>query len=238
MFFLIILAIGITGGFYLALYLQNQIALLAGTAVLFAFLTWLGSGAELLGLLRDWYKETYRKAKLIVEYAPESIPHLYTPQLGFVSLLGEPLNLTRRFIKVGINNNGGRIAKQCKATFQIQSHDDKTRPPSHEPKTLLWENGEVYQDIGINRPEYLFVVLSDSRLGMNDFAKENLFALIGTLETVKMIPFTVIRAQDGFGVGNFIFKLVVVSENGEMVTATFRVVVTTNWQELTMEKIN
>jgi hypothetical protein len=53
----VILAIGFAGGFYLALLLQKQIEILIGAAILFAFLTWLGSGAELLGLLRDIYRQ-------------------------------------------------------------------------------------------------------------------------------------------------------------------------------------
>lgn len=61
--FLGILAVGVMGGYYLALYLQKQFeAILAGVALL-AFLTWLGSGADLLGLLREWYKETKEKEK-------------------------------------------------------------------------------------------------------------------------------------------------------------------------------
>jgi hypothetical protein len=47
----------VAGGFYLATALQRQIKALIGAAVVIGFLTWLGSGADLMGLLRDWYKD-------------------------------------------------------------------------------------------------------------------------------------------------------------------------------------
>ena len=49
--------IGFVGGFYLAVWFQKQIEVLVGAAVVLAVLTWLGSGADFLDLLRDWYKE-------------------------------------------------------------------------------------------------------------------------------------------------------------------------------------
>ena len=59
--FLVILSmsmiISFIGGFYLATFLQNQIEVLIGAAILIAFLTWLGTGADFLGLLREWYRE-------------------------------------------------------------------------------------------------------------------------------------------------------------------------------------
>ncbi len=113
----------------------------------------------------------------------------------------------------------------------------EARRPSQEPKTLLWEGGETYKDIGIRRTEYLHVVLSDSRLGSVVPAEENLFAFVSTPETVKMIPPAFFRAQNGFGVGASDFELVVASESGESSTGIFRVHVTNNWRELTMERI-
>ena len=55
--FLVLLAIGFVIGFAFALYYQNQIPILAATAVSLGFLTWIGSGVDLLGILRQWYAE-------------------------------------------------------------------------------------------------------------------------------------------------------------------------------------
>jgi len=237
LFYFIVFVIGLSGGFYIALYLQNQIALLAGMAILFAFLTWLGSGTDLIVIVREWYKETYTKPRLRINYSPQDNPHLYTPEIEMVSASGERLAVMRRFLKVGIENEGSLVAKRCKATLQVIRSDENVRGPSTEPKNLRWENGGIYQDIGINRSEYLHVVLSDTRLGNAIPATENIFALVSTPDTVNMHPFNMIRAQDGFGVGDTDFDLIITSESGELVRATFRVHVTDNWQELNMEII-
>lgn len=235
--FIIVFVVGVAGGFYIALYLQDQIALLAGAAVLFAFLTWLGSGAELLGLLREWHKEKLEKVVFTLEYSPHDNPHLYAPTLELLTVTGQRINVSRKFLKVGVMNNGGKVAKQCKATLQIKTSPPNMRAPSQEPKVLLWENGQNYQDIGIARPEYLHVVLSDSRLGTINVTERNLLALVSTPDTVRMIPPNIIRAQDGFDRGDFDFELIVTCESGETLKATLRVHVT-NWQDLAMERVN
>jgi antibiotic biosynthesis monooxygenase (ABM) superfamily enzyme len=55
--FLVILGIGFAAGFYLSNYFQNQIQVLVGAAIVIAVLTWMGSGTDILGLLRDWFRE-------------------------------------------------------------------------------------------------------------------------------------------------------------------------------------
>ncbi|MGA9150168.1 MAG: hypothetical protein WBZ36_06305 [Candidatus Nitrosopolaris sp.] len=62
--FLLCGGIGFAGGFYLAVAFQRQIEVLVGAAIVLAVLTWLGSGAELLGLLRDWYKEQREQERI------------------------------------------------------------------------------------------------------------------------------------------------------------------------------
>ena len=58
-----ILIVGFTGGFYLATALQKQIEALIGAAVILAILTWIGTGADFLGLLREWWKEKKEEEK-------------------------------------------------------------------------------------------------------------------------------------------------------------------------------
>src|SRR2546428_1399634 len=61
---LVLLTIGLAGGFVIATTLQGQLALLVYLVVAFAFLSWLGSGADLIGLVNHWYegrKEEERK---------------------------------------------------------------------------------------------------------------------------------------------------------------------------------
>jgi hypothetical protein len=66
-----LLFIGGAGGFYLSLFLQKislemKINALLPAAIAFAILGWIGSGADILGLLREMYKE-YQEEKKIPE---------------------------------------------------------------------------------------------------------------------------------------------------------------------------
>jgi hypothetical protein len=49
--------VGIFLGYSLALYLQNNALLLAGIAIALAAVTWIGSGTDIMGLLREMWKE-------------------------------------------------------------------------------------------------------------------------------------------------------------------------------------
>lgn len=75
---LAILALGFAGGLFLALFYQGQAVILAGAAIVLAFLTWLGSGADLMGLLREIYKEGKDEEKRTKRAVYESVE----PQLS------------------------------------------------------------------------------------------------------------------------------------------------------------
>ena len=63
LFYGLLIAIGFAGRFYFSNALQKQITVLLGAAVVVGFLTWIGSGADLVGLLREWYKERRKKKR-------------------------------------------------------------------------------------------------------------------------------------------------------------------------------
>ena len=64
LFYGLLIAIGFAGRFYFSNALQKQITVLLGAAVVVGFLTWIGSGADLVGLLREWYKERHEEEKI------------------------------------------------------------------------------------------------------------------------------------------------------------------------------
>jgi hypothetical protein len=71
--FLLLVGIGFAAGFYTAVALQKQIEVLISAAIVLAVLTWIGSGADLLGLLSEWYKDQReqrekRRTELIEHY--------------------------------------------------------------------------------------------------------------------------------------------------------------------------
>ena len=67
--FIVILGIGFSAGFYLSNYLQNQIQVLIGAAIVLAVLTWIGSGTDILGLLRDWVREKREERIPVLAFA-------------------------------------------------------------------------------------------------------------------------------------------------------------------------
>lgn len=111
LYFLAAIVIAFAGGFYLAVLLQGNVQILIGVAIIFAFLTWLGSGAELLGLLRDWYRQKTEEEK--------------TPILKFAGLFKneEPAY----FVKVEMTKGEGK-AEACEGFLFIEGTDINNIP--------------------------------------------------------------------------------------------------------------
>jgi hypothetical protein len=64
--FATLFGIGFSAGFYTSNFLQKQIEVLIGAAVVLAILTWVGSATDLLGLLRDWLREKRQEERVPV----------------------------------------------------------------------------------------------------------------------------------------------------------------------------
>lgn len=56
-FLLFVIPLSFAGGFYFSTLLQGQNQVLSIVAIIIAFLTWLGSGADFIGLFREWMKD-------------------------------------------------------------------------------------------------------------------------------------------------------------------------------------
>ncbi len=97
------------GGFYLATILQKQIEVLIGAAIIIAFLSWIGSGTDFIGLIREWYKDKQdRKSKGDLEF-------------------GKPIKITKNsitfyFIEV-INKRPNTFVRQCKGSLNINKYN-------------------------------------------------------------------------------------------------------------------
>jgi hypothetical protein len=95
--FLLLVGIGFAGGFYTAVALQKQIEVLVGAAIVLAVLTWIGSGADLLNLLREWYKDRREQ---------ETIPSLVFD--GFYKKKNKTFPKEDYFIKVSREGGEGK----------------------------------------------------------------------------------------------------------------------------------
>jgi hypothetical protein len=172
-----------------------------------------------------------------IEFDPEDHDQ-YTPELIVeeASLVGKP-RLERKFLKVAVRNLGLGVAQQCKATLQVLTKDERMIIPSGEPKELRWESGTTRQDIGaVNGRERVVLVLSDSRIGAST---GNRFAYVCTPGWLESNPLGLFRNQDGMGLGDFEFYLLVTeSRTGHQYGAKFRVRVTENWRKLSMARLS
>jgi hypothetical protein len=110
---LVLLGIVGTGGFYLALYLQDQLHILVAVAIVIAFLTWFGSGADIMGLLREWYKD-----KQAEKFRPKfDIKHeIWEHNHPLHTASGDIRVLTLKVDNVG----GGQTVKNCSARIEIK----------------------------------------------------------------------------------------------------------------------
>ena len=128
-YILVIFAVGFMAGFYLSTHMLGQVNLLLAVAIIFVFLMWFGSGAEILGLLRDWYREACINPQLSIEYGKErDIFYLEADIIDSnMNIIGK-----RKYQKICVKNLGG-VARNCKAKLRI-INGDSTITPSKDSK--------------------------------------------------------------------------------------------------------
>jgi hypothetical protein len=234
-----LLGIGILGGFYLYALLQNQIQVLIPATVVLVFLTWLGSGADFLGLLREWYKDKMKEREkianlpnLVINYHPE-YPDTYCPSKPFI--YEHPFGRRdRKYLRLAIENIGGNVAQQCQAKLRLVTDNGDGSNPSLEPKILQWSTDNITQEtIGVGSYSLLNIAFSVDRTP-NDKYLGNKYAFVGTPRSLNESP----RVEDGFNIGEYDFEVVIRAIDGTLVNGLYRLKVTENWLELSMEKVS
>jgi len=72
-----------------------------------------------------------------------------------------------------------------------------------------------------------------------DYSKEKYPALLATSQTVRVKehPFN-IRAQDVLGEGDFYVEIAIFPKNSDFIKCVFRIHVTNDWHQLSMERIS
>jgi hypothetical protein len=134
--FLLCVGIGFAGGFYTAVALQKQIEVLVGAAIVLAVLTWIGSGADLLGLLREWYKDQREQ---------ETIPSLIFN--GFYEKKTETFPFSENYF-VKVSRKGGE-GKAEHVTGHVGIKDKL------ELKEARWSSSNMNFNLDITTHKYL-----------------------------------------------------------------------------------
>jgi hypothetical protein len=158
-----------------------------------------------------------------------------------------PFGNKRRFLKVIIRNTGWQVAENCEASLTLENTTNIARPPSTEPKRLIWDNNQEHRTIGArNGDAVLYIVFSDNSFtnpqfdnGKNLPDDRKTYAMIATIRSFANVnPSYIPFVQDGIGIGNTNFKLVVKVTNRAYAEQRFKIHVNSNWHELSMERIS
>jgi hypothetical protein len=151
-------------------------------------------------------------------------------------------------LKITIYNRGHAKAENCDATFTLIKHNSTSKlQPSERDKNIVWDTGEYYRNIGAKKGKaVLYVVFSQDTFAMqqtdsvagNRSDEDKIYAKVCTLNSLNHSDTaTLAFAEDGIGKGETYFKLFVKAITGESVERTFKIDVTNNWHELSMEQI-
>jgi hypothetical protein len=195
-------------------------------------------GVEILRFFRDSYREERIKPKLSIDYDKEN--SIFFPEEDIIdsdrNIIGK-----RKYQKICIKNSGG-VARNCEAELRMIKWDSSAIAPSKEPKLLVWwdsskDNILLKQDIGGKiGAKYLYVVFSQEIFVNKHTDSNNIYAFVSTKE--ERYPKDIRPRYNGFGVGEFEFKVTVASEDGSFVKSIFRLHVDKDFRKISMEKIS
>lgn len=239
-----VFALGLALGFVAYGAYQQKLEVLVPVAIVLAVLTWFGSATDILGLLREWYKdkkeeerrqkEEEAKAKERLANVPDlhvtfdkNLPDQFTPFRKDDRIFDFP-GVERRHIWVRVKNDGGD-AIGCEAILKVTNNIDKY--PSAEEKYLQWVKHNI-TELNIPRDDdaYLNIAYSIDRTIYG-----NRIAFVGTPDSLNgpNLPSEI----DGFKIGDYDLDVKVKLHNGNPVKLKFKLIVKEKWQDLTMDFI-
>jgi hypothetical protein len=237
-------AFGVATGFYIYGILQGKLEVLAPAAIVIAILTWFGRGTDFLGLLQDWLKEKKEAEKVVasqprlkIMFDPDTDPDTYCPVRSYHNPRHLGQTIHRKFLRVVVENSGGGVAAECVGILKIKL-DQPFGSPLRDEKELPWKTLRVKEDLGVGNHQTLDVLFSDDR-EFKDSKDDRLAkkAFISTLFNTNFDNIRFPKIEDGFNIGEFEFELTTRDKNGFFIYSVFRVMVTYNWNEISMKRI-
>jgi hypothetical protein len=140
-------------------------------------------------------------------------------------------------LKVRVKNNGGIIARNCRAKLKVIKNITSSRCPS-DNKNLAWDTTENrYLEIAKDDDEFLHVGFSDSNFeAICKADKIDIYAMASTVESHYGAE-RFIRVQDAFGTGRFEIEILVRSEEGTYARAKYNLEVGENYTCLILHSI-
>jgi hypothetical protein len=157
----------------------------------------------------------------------------------------------RRFLTLTVRNKGRGIAKDCSAMLRIiPSKTTAKIMPSGQDKRLVWENQTHYITIGAKKGKArLNIVFSQDDFIHPQFKgrggsvpnDEKIYAKVSTSNSISFTSLTssfVGFPEDGLGIGDTYFSLLVNTVDGSFTESKFKIKVTDNWQDVSLEMID
>jgi len=232
-----VFALGVALGFFVYGIYQQKLEVLVPAAIILSILTWFGSATDIIGLMREWYKDKKEEERreqeqlaklpiLSIEY-DERNKDQYCPILlddriesyGWVS---------RKLLRIRVLNSGGE-ANDCEAVLKVIKKPDFPNPTTEE-KYLQWaKNNDTKINLPHNKDAFLNIVFS---MIPKDKSYVAFASRPKNLDSSKP-PSSV----DGFMVGDYDLSVKIMPENGDHLSLQFLLHVKSEWNELSMERI-
>jgi hypothetical protein len=102
-------------GFFINAIYQNQLQSLIVPTAIIAILSWFGSGAQIIKMIKEYWEERKRRVKLDAEYDIMGNPHQYIAYLEH-DVAGYN-NVRKKVLRIQILNEGGAVAEIVKRGF-------------------------------------------------------------------------------------------------------------------------
>lgn len=131
-----------------------------------------------------------------------------------------------------MKNDGGGIAKECKAKLSFLKSTSEGIGPTQELKVLQWTRENTDElDIGAHDEEFLNIVFSMDQIDIGSYGR----AYVSTSRSLNGPGRP--RKEDAFSVGKHDIKIEIKSVSREKTEAVLSISVTSDWRELSMQKV-
>ncbi len=190
--------------------------------------------AIILAIMQYVVHPLFIRPKLKIEYdSSKKDDHIKLTR--YIDERGNEKTIHNYFFVYTRNKSRFTPARNCTAELQITKWDDSKYEPTKDVKQLTWDDGTNTKDIGATKRERFHMVFSDLIFDKND--ESGVHALISTKESLYS-PIGHLRGEDSLGIGDYEAQITVRSEDGAKDTAKFKIHITTNYSELTIERID
>lgn len=168
-------------------------------------------------------------------YIDEERKALHEPQLTYFYISPPDIiqrTCDRRYLRVQVENKGGKVAKNCAASLEVVSRPNRCPAPADEPKGLKWAGRGAFQLMDIypkGGRAVLDVAFSEQDLHGSWHMQGKWGPLVAWLATHEASIEPRLRAQDALCKGEYKVDIIVGVDNGTPAKSSFRLEISEDW---------